>query len=245
MIKRLRDRPHDLQGWEPVLFPSPIHSSLDYVYTIDQDAGHFTISQWGDLSGPMTPTVIRIDLETLYESSGLLIKQSVEQPQYISFDRNTCSVAESTSTRQSILSGVLNMDFGLPTPMNEMQERFFTHLVFQVLSIAFLRLAAWDFELSIESGTDVELPLAFWSMPTWDYPKTDIFWFHKFLIVLQEDIESAAMITKAVMKARSSIKYNPEHRDVRLILISPYHVAFVEDCHNATLASKSLVLLAN
>jgi hypothetical protein len=30
---------------DAVPFPTPLHFQLDYVYTIDEDAGHFTVTQ--------------------------------------------------------------------------------------------------------------------------------------------------------------------------------------------------------
>ena len=112
------------------------------------------------------------------------------------------------------------IDFGIPTPMNELQERFFTDFVlmwrfyvddpstwgyhspvFKVLCIAFLRLAAWDFEVSFDSN--VELPLSFASIPLWRYPDVNVYWFHGYLVVLQDDVDAQAMINGAVSKAES------------------------------------------
>lgn len=155
------------------------------------------------------------------------------------------------------------LDFGMPTPMNELQGRFFTDLVFiwrfyiddpstwrydspvfRVLCIAFLRLAAWDFEVSFDCN--VELPISFTSIPLWDYPDADVYWFHGYLVVLQDDDEYKAMINGAVSKAKSFIGDSLlRHDDVRLIVISPRHVAFVELSHEDFVASRSLTLLSN
>lgn len=155
------------------------------------------------------------------------------------------------------------IDFGIPTPMNELQERFFTDFVFmwrfyvddpstwgyhspvfKVLCIAFLRLAAWDFEVSFDSN--VELPLSFASIPLWRYSDVDVYWFHGYLVVLQDDVESQAMINGAVSKAESYLgDHRLRHDDTRLIVISPRHVTFVELSREIILASRSLIMLSN
>lgn len=243
--------------WESVPFRNPIHPNLDYVYTVDQDAGLFIISLWKELNGVLRPKAIRIDLAELCASSRLFIKHSLEQPTYMIED-STCRSKPPSSERLAF--GALDINLGIPTPMNELQERFFTdfvfiwrhyiddHLtwryssaVFRVLSIAFLRLAAWDFELSPDDNA--ELPISFASIPSWTYPKTDIYWFHGFLVVLQESVESDAMIDGTLKKVKSYTNDYGGHRDMRLILMSPHHVTFVELSHGVALASKSIVLL--
>ncbi|KAL2823483.1 hypothetical protein BDW59DRAFT_173475 [Aspergillus cavernicola] len=213
------DKPDSLEGWGLVLFPSPIHSNLDYVYTVDQDAGAFIISLWNVFNGPLKPTAIRIDLARIYESFGLLIKSSLEERQYM-FDgdvhRSNLAVNEAPAF------GTLDIDFDIPNPMNELEERLFTNFTF-VLSIAFLRLAARDFELSSLDCND-QLPISFASIPTFNCPKTDIHLFHGFLIVSQEDVEAKSYIDGSFGRAR-------------LILISPNHVTFVEYFHRVILAS--------
>ncbi|KAJ5544821.1 hypothetical protein N7535_006791 [Penicillium sp. DV-2018c] len=149
--------------------------------------------------------------------------------------------------------------------MNELQERFFTDLafiwrfyvddpstwiynspVFRVLCIAFLRLAAWDFEVSFDSKlSNIELPISFASIPLWSYPDTDVYWFHGYLVVLQDDLEPIAMVNGAVSKAKSYIGDSRlRHDDVRLIVISPRRLVFVELSRDVVLASRSLVLLS-
>ncbi|KAE8155277.1 hypothetical protein BDV25DRAFT_525 [Aspergillus avenaceus] len=259
MIKQLCDHPDHLEKWELVPFLSPIHSNLDYVYIIDQDAGVFLVSLWKELNGSLRPTAIRIDLTSLRESSRLFIKDSLEQHRSTSSD----NIHQTNSDiRKPMTFRALDINFGIPTPLNELQERFLTDFVFvwryyiddpltwtysspvfKVLSIAFLRLAAWDLELS--SDCEVELPINFASIPSWNYPETNIYWFHGFLIILQEDIESEAMINRALEKAKPYIHDLHGHRDARLVLISPYHVTFVELSNDAVLVSESIALLTN
>ncbi|KAJ5470646.1 hypothetical protein N7530_008003 [Penicillium desertorum] len=84
-IKNLCDKPDNLEGWEPVPFPSPIHSNLDYVYTVDLGAGTFTISLWSELDGSrsLTPSATRMDLAKVHDASSIN-HHMVQNPQYMS-----------------------------------------------------------------------------------------------------------------------------------------------------------------
>ncbi|QRD91255.1 hypothetical protein F9C07_2219729 [Aspergillus flavus] len=235
-VREVLDKPTDLKGWVLSPCPSPIHSNLDYVYTIDLDAGP---------DGTLVPTAIRIDLARFHEEYfSILINHPLPRP----------AVADG-SQYEPLGSETLTFDFGIPTPMNELQELLFTDFVFhwrfhiddpltwrysstvfKLLCIALLRLAAWDFEL----------PISFSSIPSWRHPEADIYWFHGYLIVLHEDIRSEAMISGAILKAKSYINnLEYECNEVHLILMSPFHVAFVKLLHGTVMASKSLALLTN
>jgi hypothetical protein len=93
---------------------------------------------------------------------------------------------------------------------------------------------------------NVELPVSFHSIPRWSYPDADVYWFHEYLVVLQDDVEYNAIITGAVSKAESYIGNSRlSHDGVRLIVISPRRVAFVELSCEVVQASRSLILLSN
>ncbi|KAJ5326203.1 uncharacterized protein N7506_009305 [Penicillium brevicompactum] len=250
-IKHLCDKPDNLEGWEPVPFSSPIHSNLDYIYTVN------TISLWSELDGLLAPSAVQMDLTKIHEISSINY-HLMRKPPYMS-GGYICE-SDKAQTKQF---ETFEIDFGIPTPMNELQERFFIDLVFisrfyiddpstwrynspifRVLCVAFLRLAAWDFEVSFDCN--VELPISFASIPLWKYPDTDVYWFHGYLVVLQDEIESMAMINRAVSKAKSYIGDSRlRHDDVRLIVISPRHLVFVKLSLEVVLASRSLVLLSN
>lgn len=256
-VKHLCDKPDNLEGWEPVPFPSPIHSNLDYIYTVDIDSGTLTISLWSELDGLLALSAARMDLAKIHETSSINY-HIVRKPPYM-FHEYIC---ESNKTQAKQFE-TFEMDLGIPTPMNELQGRFFTDLVFiwrfyvddpltwkydspvfRVLSVAFLRLAAWDFEVSFDCN--VELPISFASIPLWSYPDADIYWFHGYLVVLQDDLGTNAMINGAVSKAKSYIDNTRlKYDNVRLIVISPRHLVFVELSREGVLASKSLMLLSN
>ncbi|KAE8423510.1 hypothetical protein BDV36DRAFT_279048 [Aspergillus pseudocaelatus] len=259
-VREALDKPSDLEGWMLSPCPSPIQSNLDYVYTIDHDADVFIISLWGEPDGILVPTAIRVDLTRFHEEDfSLSINHPLPRSEYLVGD----SISVVNSCPYTLL---LNLEFGLPTPMNELQERFFTAFVFlwrfyiddpltwrytspvfKLLCIALLRLAAWDFELcpNLDFG-NVELPISFSSASSWSYPMTDIYWFHRYLVVLHEDIRPVNMRNEALMKVKSYINnLDYECNNVHMILISPCHVAFMELSHDTILASKNLPLLTS
>ncbi|KAJ5739566.1 hypothetical protein N7533_012350 [Penicillium manginii] len=256
-------KPENLQRWEPVPFPSPMHSSLDWIYTVDIDAGTLTISSMSEWRGLLAPSPsLPLDLAEIYETYSI-DGWTVRKPRYMFGE----DIRESNEAQAKQFE-TFEMDLGIPSPMNELQGRFFTDLVFvwrfwiddpstwrynspvfRVLCAAFLRLAAWDFEVSFDSRcSEVELPIDATSIPLWSYPDTDIYWFHGYLVVLQENLQSDAMINKAISKAKSyigTLDTRPRHGKTRLICISLRQVVFVELSQEAALASKSLVLLSS
>ena len=50
-IKQLQEAKNKPDGWEEFSFPSPPHSGLDYVYTVDLDTASITISIWEKTDG--------------------------------------------------------------------------------------------------------------------------------------------------------------------------------------------------
>ncbi|CAG7942211.1 unnamed protein product [Penicillium salamii] len=230
---------------------------LNYIYTADIDADTFTISLWNELSAP---SAVQMNLTKIHEISRINFDM-MRKPQYMLSDY-TC-VSNKAQAKQF---ETFEIDFGIPTPMNELQERFFTDLafvwrfylddpstwrydspVFRVFCVAFLRLVAWDFEVSFDCNVcNVELPISFASIPLWSYPDADVYWFHGYLLILQDDLEPTAMINGAVSTAKSYVGDSRlSHDDVCLIVISPRHLVFVELSREVALASRGLVLLSN
>lgn len=116
--------------------------------------------------------------------------------------------------------------------------------VFKMLSIALLRLAAWDFEVSSECPE--ELPITFDSVISWKYQKEDIYWFHGFLIVRQEDIHSTNGIEIAVSRISSYVRnIHTLSGAIHSVLISVHHVAFVELSHGRVFCSDTMPLFTN
>ncbi|KAJ5931278.1 hypothetical protein N7516_005767, partial [Penicillium verrucosum] len=210
-IKHLCDKPDNLAGWEPAPFPSPIHSILDYIYTIDIDA-------------------VRMDLAKIHKISRIN-HHMIRKAEYMSSEY----ICESNKAQAKQFE-TFEMEYGIPTPINELQGQFFTDLRFYIDDPSIWRYNSpifRDFEVSFED-CNVELPISFASLPLWSYPDAD------------DDLESIAIINGAVSKARSYIGNSRlTYNDVRLIVISPRYLVFVELSREVVLASRSLVLLSN
>lgn len=114
--------------------------------------------------------------------------------------------------------------------------------VFNAFSSAILRLASWDFEIS--SDTDVPLPICHSSIPGWQFPEDNRYWFHGFLIMLKPDLESPELLRTAVGEAKGFINSsNRIPRRARAIFISPNHVAFADLSKDTISCSVPLPLL--
>lgn len=58
-------------GWADIPFPTPIHSSINYVYTLDLDEGHLTISQFNYDDEVRRPKHSRINLDCINNTADL------------------------------------------------------------------------------------------------------------------------------------------------------------------------------
>ena len=58
----------DLSNWELIPFPSPLHINLDYVYTVDVDAGTFRAMRWKGDGGILRPFTSQILLSSIDET---------------------------------------------------------------------------------------------------------------------------------------------------------------------------------
>lgn len=262
-IKQILEENPDSAGWEEVPFPSPLSSTIDYIYSVDRDAGTLTVTKWEDYKDTLRYVILRLDLPTVEAFPVGLPVVGFLPPPSNHVNQNTISSDETTS--ESIISGTLSFDFDIPTSLNELQHRLFTDFVFawrfyvdapsiwqypsplfNTLAIAILRLASWDFEILLD-GNNVELPITHQSIPSWTRPETDIFWFHGFLVILCGTLGDEASVTAAILRGKSFVT---EHASVcrtktRLILISLRHVAFVEPSGRHILCSTVLPLIVN
>ncbi|EEQ32218.1 conserved hypothetical protein [Microsporum canis CBS 113480] len=231
----------DLKGWEPVPFPSPLPSNLDYVYTIDVDAGTLTITRWESVDAVLQPFPRQIKLSCLDESHGLTLDSLERAPSEVS--ALTDSEAVSIPGVKVELQG-LDIRPGPPTPLNELQFRVsldfcfvwrafiddptswrYPSMGFNTLAIGLLRIAAWDLEVS--SDTEIDYPVNGVTFPRWEAPQADVFWFHGYLVVLHATINTDVSLLAAISKAQSFLRLS--HKDTaHLIILSLRHVAFVE-----------------
>ncbi|CAP82981.1 Pc15g00950 [Penicillium rubens Wisconsin 54-1255] len=232
-IKQLQEAKNKPDGWEEVSFPSPPHS------------------------------VFRIKLAEVHEAPDLSFESLLQKA-----SRPLERTLNLTSGKQTehIVSGDLEINFDAPTPLNELQFRFFTDFIFQwrfyiddhtlwqypstllnTLVIAVLRLAAWDLEITHEDiDSRVELPIGFRSVPGWDSPETHIFWFHGFLVVICDTLDTNSSVTAAVLRAKTLLNgYSRVSQKARLILVSLRHVQFVELSPEFVGRSEVLPLVVN
>ncbi|KAL4928606.1 PHD finger domain-containing protein [Aspergillus undulatus] len=230
---------------------------MSYVYIIDIDADMLTIMTWDEVG---TPTARGTSL------TRALGTESLPLDDFAPVFTLSESLIPGDVLPQVSYRGRLDIDFGMPTPMNEIQEQLLTDFVFtwrfyidnpltwnygspafRLLSIAILRLASWDFEVSGAGGDDVQLPLHYTYVPQWKYPKNDQFWFHGFFVSHFPDLTSDSMKRDAVSRVRNYLhETHPRRRGgVRLILISPCHVAFAELNGNQFSVGDNLPLLTS
>lgn len=124
-LRNLPPNGHTDRFWERVSLPDRFNLNLDYIYIIDLDAGSFIISQWKDHL--LTPVTTHYDLDDVLDHFGMVIKPPLDRPWYI---WNDCLCENCRRLIGSQVPGILTLNFGIPTPMNELQERFFTDFVF-------------------------------------------------------------------------------------------------------------------
>ncbi|KAJ5773006.1 hypothetical protein N7457_007902 [Penicillium paradoxum] len=236
----------DRLKWESIPFPTPLHFQLDYVYTIDEDAGLFTVTQWTSVEGTLYPGVRQATLASIRETSLSTLVTLLD---------DGVAVSESADHLQSDLNDATDVQkllnsFGItpriPAQLNELQFQLFTDFVFTwrfyfdnistwersfplfaALAIGLLRIAAWDFEVR---GKDIEdLPITFSSLPAWKAPADDIFWFHKYLIVF---CNTDQIGTSLAAKAKRFISHGNIHtKPVHGIAISIRHIELFEICN--------------
>ncbi|KAJ5915581.1 hypothetical protein N7466_011514 [Penicillium verhagenii] len=270
-VRDLRALPDKLDEWEPIPFRSPMHWKLNYIYAVDQDAGYPVISFWKIHKGSQIPVSIQLSLDTLYDSNAIdtmgyisdVEKGPLPRPGELETPSSTKKSNTNDLNIKSRITGALNINFGPPSPTNDLQAQFFTDFVFiwrsyiddplawkttcpvfKVIMIAILRLAACDFEVSDVDDVTSELPISFSSIPSWTYPKSDTFWFHGYLVILQEDIVSNTAIMQAMVKTKLHTE-GSQLEPTRLILLSPQSVAFAEYSRDSFLVSGALTLLSN
>ncbi|PYI11244.1 hypothetical protein BO78DRAFT_446154 [Aspergillus sclerotiicarbonarius CBS 121057] len=251
-IKRKRHNPTDLRFWQAVPLPTPICPQLPCVYAVDFDAGYLTVT---GLHQPRYGA-IRISLGSI---SADAIRHALQRPLKSASD---CTIPYSDSSDRPLPARLFNLGPGAPSQINELQEQFFRDFafhwsdyfldpitcnyssgVFHAFSIAVLRLGAWDFE--VINGCPRRRTHSILSpVPSWKYPKEDIYWFHEHLIVLQEDVASETRKDKAIVRAKSYLDtYHSGQQAVRVIIMSMRHIAFLNVCGDKVSSSRTIDLL--
>ncbi|KAB8277379.1 hypothetical protein BDV30DRAFT_234712 [Aspergillus minisclerotigenes] len=239
--------------WNRTPFPTPLHIQLRYVYTIDKDLGILTITQWSGPDGVPSRLVRQAKLAEIQDPS-LTTVEAVLQNVEDFFEQH------STQYDQKQSFAALNIDIGTPTSLNELQFRLFTNFVFlwkfyfddvaswsrgpllNTLAIGILRIAAWDFEMLLDTDTHV-VPIGPYSVPRWSPPSGDIFWFHGLLVTLYSPTD---LVETVIQKAREFLDRNQcLGKPVHVILISLIHVTLVEISGTCVQRSLAIPLIVN
>ncbi|KAL3493462.1 hypothetical protein BJX62DRAFT_223901 [Aspergillus germanicus] len=231
---------------DAVPFPTPLHFQLYYVYTIDEDAGHFTVTQWKTVNGASYPKTRRAMLASIQETSL----------------NNNHPLSALNDNRDNIQH--LFEFFGsrprTPARLNEQQFQLFTDFLFiwrfyfdspsiwtrsfslfANLAIGLLRIAAWDFE--VRYADTEELPITFSSLPQWKAPADDVFWFHKYVVVY---CGSGQIDTSVATRAKNFVCHSDGRAGViRGIAISIRHIALFTICNGDISQSPPVALISN
>ncbi|KAK0110754.1 hypothetical protein ONS96_002352 [Cadophora gregata f. sp. sojae] len=250
----------------PIPFPLPLRDKLSYVYTINLQSSTLTVSfhthrQNSEDGQGVYLTVRTLSLDTINQASDMSIDALLQNGSNPLLD----TFPEQGSLQADGEYDLWDIEVGQPTAMNELQHRMFTDFVYQWrfflddrtlwqypsstlfrrLCIAFLRLAAWDFEISSESEI-ADLPLRIKSFPAWDSPPTDIYWFHGFLVVICEGLGPSSSISAAVSRAREFLGDLEGRVDgVNCILMSLCDISFVQVSSDSTKCSTAFPLIRN
>jgi hypothetical protein len=245
---------------DAVPFPTPLHFQLDYVYTIDEDAGHFTVTQWKSASGASYPKTRRATLASIQETSLSSVDTLLDDVVEETADHNhPLSVLNDRNNIQHLFESFGSRP-GTPPRLNELQFQLFTDFVFiwrfyfdspsiwarsfslfANLAIGLLRIAAWDFEVKY---TDTEeLQITFSSLPQWKAPTDDVFWFHKYVVVY---CNSGQIDTSVATRAKNFVSRSDGRAgDIRGIAISIRHIALFTICNGDISQSPRVSLISN
>ncbi|TVY18368.1 hypothetical protein LARI1_G004770 [Lachnellula arida] len=267
-LRRLLDGDEQLSKATPIPFPCPLQRNLDYVYTLDLDSAYLTVSFWhreeGDDEAMELPEPVcmrRLNLDSIHEASDLNYEALLQN--------GSSPLLDIYAGEDSLQAGKeyehWETELGQPSSLNELQYRMFMDFVYQWrffiddhitwqhpssalfrrLCYAFLRLAAWDFEISSESEV-AKLPLGAEEFPGWDSPPTEIYWFHRNLVVLCEDFGTSSSISDAVSRARTFVGHlEGRGNELRCIFISLADIAFVQIAADKVQCSTVFPLLTN
>ncbi|XHG07923.1 hypothetical protein AWENTII_011054 [Aspergillus wentii] len=242
----------DISNWQSIPFPSSGWTSFRYVFTIDRDRGYLKLSQWRKVNGVRTRLVRQADLkkiqDTSVESLGAILEDVNETDQVTSDDSPYVAMP---------ICDKLHLKIGMPSALNELQCRLFTHFVnswrfylddtrawerpcpqLRTFAIAILRLAAWDLEV-VPHPYDDEVPINYPLIPSWTAPDEDMFWFHGFLVIFHGAGQTGKAVNMAVLKARRMQSL------VRIILVSLPDIALVEVSAESIRCSSTIPLITN
>ncbi|KAJ5627045.1 hypothetical protein N7528_004472 [Penicillium herquei] len=261
-FKKIYENQIDLDEWIEIPFPYPLAVGYPLAITVNHDTGIINVRVWNakgaQWAAPYTPRSFEADLATVCNGTAFALETwHQEIGQYCL--PATCTDGPSDS-EFTVLSD-LPFKMQLPSTMFELQQQFFMDFlfvwrnwigdpftwprvtpVFHTFATAFLRLAAWDFEICKGSGTAMVRTSSY---PQWSCPKSDMWWFHGFLVVLQGDINSDKLVRRAMQRAKTFLDTPKLQKTVRCILLSPRDVIIVELSQHTAARTKCYPLLHN
>ncbi|RAH85131.1 hypothetical protein BO86DRAFT_386663 [Aspergillus japonicus CBS 114.51] len=244
----------DLTPWELAPFPSPLHSDLDVVYTIDKDRGLLTVAQWDSTDGVPSRLTRQVKLANIYDPSVRTLDAVLAEK------GNAVKQLRIPRPRLPAIFPAMDWPIEPPTPLNELQFRCFVDFVrlwrfylddlsgwsdrslLRTMAMGVLRIAAWDFEVRF-GGDTADVPATFSSLPRWPAPANDIFWFHGFLVTLYSPFES---LDQAVHNAQAYLENSQcSTPTVRVLLLSLSHVTLLEVSGPSAECSPTLPLITD
>lgn len=116
--------------WESIPFQTPLHFQLDYIYTIDEDAGHFTVTQWRTVDGALYPRTRRATLASIGETSLSTIDTLLEDVVGVSRHNDHPPRGSNNEIGVPHLLKAFEIQPSLPAQLNELQFQLFADFVF-------------------------------------------------------------------------------------------------------------------
>lgn len=113
--------------WKTVLFPKPLYTDVDCIYTVDEDTGRFTVVLWQSVDGGLYPRVRQATLASICETSLNTIDTLLEVVKEASM-RESHPSSPNEASMQCLLKA-FSIKSGIPAQLNELQSQIFTDFV--------------------------------------------------------------------------------------------------------------------
>ncbi|CAG8371462.1 unnamed protein product [Penicillium salamii] len=90
------------------------------------------------------------------------------------------------------------------------------------------------------------MPVSHSSIPRWNFPTEEIYYFHEFLIILHPHLDTTQRLHMALARAKASLQLSGRTtQNTNCIIISPQQIAFAELSQQTTSCSEVFPLLAD
>ncbi|KZF20327.1 hypothetical protein L228DRAFT_25977 [Xylona heveae TC161] len=215
-------------------FPLPLHVGFDCVNTLDMDKSILKAKTWKEIQykdpdDPQKSTMLSINITLFHiqiKSQNVHISRSIDYRDNGGFGLDKCvpvTMANVSTLHSDALDKEL-VNLCHPTPLGLFRQQLMVDIVhrwrsffndhdawrsswvlYQTLCEALLRVAAWDFEIHNDL-VEHNLSNSPLNRPAWKTNPTNIFWFHRVLIVLCPDASNDQLSTQALDDAASFLK---------------------------------------